>query len=354
MGIRANRVNINFEDQVNNPNNTYDGSFDYIYFLISDETIPLYSQIEFSDEYLEHLKFLGFRTEFVASADEVLDWWAPRSEPDIVNKLNSKVFVHEYLHSNQIAHPDAHVVHSMSELDNVESQYNLIRLEYSVAGKGTFLRNSRKIKHFPVLVTELKNRQLDIGTKFHSNGFFHYINIVDSSFCFRGQLFISNEKHSEKFSNLLSQLSQMAEKLQRSIRKDFSIKEFQCDSFVYEASDGLQLEFSHEINYRHTMADIYHQLIQKELVTAPFAFLAFVILKQDCEFLSVKKSFETLRILTLSPLKKGMNIFLIEADKVEQLYQKIDFLYSKLGLSKKAVYNDSVNMLKRALLLNEH
>lgn len=353
MFLLANRVNIHFENSLAGLESRQNEQFDFIHFLIEKSETPLYTKIVFNSEYLEHLDELGFQTNFTAQAEQISDWWAMDTDSKLCHQLNSKIFVYEFLKSKNLVGSESVIVHNEDELRQVPLDFQLIRLNYSVSGKGTFLRGDRRVKKFPCLVTRLKERQFDIGTKVFKDGIVPYINLVDRFFCFRGQLFLQDEWLSKRIP-LLSKIEEKATILKQALKEEFNVEEIQFDSFIYQEEGVEKIEFAHEFNYRRTMGDLYHRIKEMSLIKSPFAFISFLMLPKDCDFLATKNTLSNEGILLLSPLKRGLNIFVLEGNSFEQIHRKIDCLYQILGLSKKAVYNDLIATIARVIQVNEH
>jgi hypothetical protein len=354
MEAVANRVNIHFENKLAGKKVSHSSSFDFIYFLLNNDSTPLFTQERFEDAYLEHLSQLGFQTNYTNCADVIKDWWVREESSEITKKLNSKVYLLDLLNKHDLTDSESVIVSNKNEFDLQASNFNLIREEYSVSGRGTYKVGEGTPKVFPVILTNHKNRICDIGTRVCEGVKSHYFNLVDSQFCFRGQYFDEKKIFKSRNQELFNKLDVLTHKLDQVLTNEFSALNYQIDSFIFKENGKLHLEFAHEINYRRSMGDIYLNLKSRSLIKHPCASLVFLFLPKRLDFTEVVSKFSAAdSILPLSPMKKGLNLFFIQGDDPQDLIQKLEGICQEVGLSKKAVYNDLVQIIKRVSLIDE-
>ena len=313
MSTHANRVNIHFENRLAG-SQYLRGNFDFIYFLLNKDDIPLFSDIIFDTNYLSFLNNLGFKTNVTNCASSIKDWWVENESCSLTNKLNSKIFLQNYLRENEIFESDSFVVNTLEEINKFGPEYNLIREEYSVSGRGTYLRSQKQPTKLPVILTKLKKRICDIGAKVQDDQIQTYFNLVDRKFCFRGQFFDQNNLFKKKHNKIFQKLEIDAANLFNHIKNDFNVKNIQFDSFLYNDNGSLQLEFAHEINYRKSMGDVYYSLNERGIIRKNYVLLLYLIFPESLDFATVIKKLDTeikkSGILTLSPMLRGLNLFL--------------------------------------------
>lgn len=345
----ANRVNIHFENKLAGQKIS-GGNFDFIYFLLNDNQVPLYSDLHFDKSYLSFLNELGFKTEFTDTADSIQNWWVKDEASEKTKKLNSKTFLIKYLHEKNIFKSESYIAFNLNEFKSCDPSFDLVREEFSVSGRGTYFKADKVPCKFPVILTKHKNRICDIGVRVRNGAAQVYFNLVDNKFCFRGQLFDRKDLFKQKYSHLFNELDLATNKLIGHIRKDFQVDDFQFDSFIYEENGEHKLEFAHEINYRRSMGDTYFALNAKGLVDKDNALLLYLMFPKAMSFseslTKLKTEIENRQILLLSPLSKGLNLFFLQAENSNQNSTNLDRLYRELGLERKAVYNDIVKKIK--------
>lgn len=357
--MNSRKVNIHFESEISNQKINNKVQFDFIYFLLNSDDIPLNTKIKFESEYLNFLESLGFNPQFVDSSDHIENWWVPDPSSEMTKKYNSKVFIHKFLQENKITVPNGVVVHHINEFERNRDEYNLLRLEYSVSGRGTFLiQEAPKNLRYPLILAKKRERVLDFGLFGNANKYDQYLTLVDDRFCFRGFLISNNElKHNREVSALLDLARQKFISLSHLIQEIDSVESIQVDSFLYSDNGKLELEFCHEVNFRKSMSLLINAVNNKNLVKKNWSAILLLPSSTELPFGELLKKWEIEiglnEIIPLSPITKGLSLFLVNFDEVNRFDEITDLLARVLGNRNNSVYNEISKLIKRLVTIHE-
>jgi hypothetical protein len=255
------KVNFDFESKLSGNNKVIKGAswFDHIFFFINQsEKASLYSNYQFSNEYLEHLDKLGLSSTKLSNESLAINWWSHGEDIELNRFLNSKVSMTELgLKEGWIP------IQTSIGLESKENYYGKIvaREEWGFSGKGTyFLKNkfeniSQKGNY---VLSEFINKEKDYGVTFDlDKGYFFVIeNYIDKRGQFKGGSVVPNDLfESEIGTDNLKLLMVIKKKLQEIGAKG----SIQIDTFTY---NGLFHPFV-EVNYRKTMGMMIYSLLKK-------------------------------------------------------------------------------------------
>lgn len=357
--LNSRKVNIHFESEISKQKINNKVQFDFIYFLLNNDDVPLNTKIDFESEYITFLESLGFHPHFIKSNEPAENWWVPDPTSEITKKYNSKVFIHQFLKENEITVPNGVVVHHVNELEEYRDKYDLIRQEYSVSGRGTFLiQDAPKNLRYPLILAKKRERILDFGLFGNSNKFDWYLTLVDDRFCFRGFLISNDElKHNLEISMLLDLAKQKFTSLFHRIQEDDLIESIQVDSFLYTDNGKLELEFCHEVNFRKSMSLLINAVKTKSLAKMKWNAILLLPCTAKLPFGDLLKKWEKHialnEIIPLSPITKGLSLFLINFDSLARLDQIVDSIARVIGNGNDSVYNETLKLIKRLVTLHE-
>lgn len=291
--MRTFSVDLDYESYLFDPHHNPNSSaslrsrreFEYVYFLIHKEHSRLKNVRDYSSEYLNHLKNLGFVIpELDPQAKDAFPWWGHHHDLELEKKLNSKLTSSRIARENDLGFTHGQWVQNFEEIKSHCEKYPqykewLLKHPHSFSGIGhqsftteSFDENKLKLQGTLLLEPKFK-RVFDLGTTFIVNegeieNSFMVENYNSSRGAFRGGMAASTinkfrkcilEKYDFDITDLQKDLEDIAE-IYLSMGAQSNI---QIDSFIYE-DDGIFKAYPLvEVNYRKTMGLVLNSLAEK-------------------------------------------------------------------------------------------
>lgn len=261
--------------------------FEYVFFLVNQETAILKNLKLYEPAYLEGLEKMGFLIpEFNPNAKIFDYWWGDRHNKQLEQVLNSKLTSARIAFLNNWGFEEGAIIESMDELVNQLSKFPqrkkwIIKRPNSFSGIGHFQFAAdtldkisfSNILNEKVLLEPVYERVFDIGTTFEIadgiiNRQFMVENFNSQSGSFRGGAGASDvEKFKKyiykKYSYSLDKLEKITQLIAREYLKLGAVSNIQIDSFVYKEDGELKLYALVEVNYRKTMGLVIQTLADK-------------------------------------------------------------------------------------------
>jgi hypothetical protein len=261
--------------------------FEYVFFLVNQESCQLKNYVDYSDEYLNSLRALGFNLPVLnPHSTEYKYWWSHRHNLKIERTCNSKITsAHIALEENLGFYKGA-VVEKIEDVRSHIEKFSevhkwIVKSADSFSGIGHFQFNVENFNGDKIQ-TALKNKMLleplyervfDIGATYviengKINDFFMVENYNSSAGRFRGGAGSSSVDKFKKyiFEKYQFDLSEY-EKQTAIIAKKYldlgALFNIQIDSFVYFENEKLKLYPLVEVNYRKTMGLVINSIAKK-------------------------------------------------------------------------------------------
>jgi len=234
--------------------------FDYLYFFI--EQAPLYTQNNFSDEYLQYLNIeFGVEPSFrkLRPFHQFNNYIYFNNEQEN-SRFHSKDYFFTFLKEKSYYEHEAFITYK-----DLKKPGYIYKMLTGFSGRGIFedfIKDS-------MIVEKKLNRVVDFSIFFKDGEFIIYENIVDKTFHYKGSIFdketIKNPKLFLKRKNVASdKIESFLVVLQESL--EFVSKEsngFSIDYFIYESDSGLRIHPGCEVNDRKTMGYLFYQILLK-------------------------------------------------------------------------------------------
>jgi hypothetical protein len=241
-------------------------SLEFLAFFLSDA--PLLTQKKYDQKYLQHVEMTtGRRPLIVTQSEKVENWWGRLEDLAHERWMNSKLTSAE-LHIKEGWLPDLKIVRSSAEMDSLPSDW-ILKDPFGMSGRGITKVSLATHPKYPVIAEPLLERVYDFSFYHLNQGEgFHYQNLVDRHFQYRGTIFLDRENlgfQGLKFFNDLPQSEwEKYEAEKKRVLDFYQLKPyFSLDSFVYRQDGKLRIRSLSEVNYRKTMGLMAHQLSQK-------------------------------------------------------------------------------------------
>ena len=285
-------VNLDYEAFLFGPNYNAQSSkniaaikeFEYVFFLVNKDICRLKNYKNYSQNYLDKLKELGFFIpEFSSEDNKVENWWGKKTNLELEKKLNSKLTSCEIARKYGWGFLDGKVVSNLEEvnshIENLPHSKFLLKSPFSFSGIGHsyFEKGNVPLVKFnsELLLEPVYNRVCDIGyTYVQENGNyisdFLVLNFNNEKGSFKGGMGFKNiqlalDFISTEYGFNFSEIEINNYKKIVDIYKNLGAKEnIQIDSFIYkdELSNKLKLYQLVEVNYRKTMGLIINSLCE--------------------------------------------------------------------------------------------
>ncbi|AUN99635.1 hypothetical protein C0V70_16275 [Bacteriovorax stolpii] len=261
--------------------------FEYVFFLINQEACHLKNIKQYDDNYLKHLKSLGFSIPSFAPDEKAFTyWWSHRHERELEKELNSKLTSVEIAKERGWGFWQGKIAESVEDvLSHLKTHPNIkhwiIKRPHSFSGIGHYyfsadqvnVETLKKILVEKVLLEPVYQRVFDIGTTFiiHNGEIkrqFMVENFNSQSGGFKGGAGASNvdkfKKYiQEKYHFSLNELEKITLEIARVYLNKGALFNVQIDSFVYQEEGRLKLYPLVEVNYRKTMGLVIQSLADK-------------------------------------------------------------------------------------------
>lgn len=233
--------------------------FEYLFLLCSNK--PLLSNINYSADYLEHLKRIGFDIPLITTqSSRSRNWWGELSNIPLEQNLNSKITSYNISKKLNMIHPSSAIVSSNEELASHMGNHDyedwILKDPYLFSGKGFkyFRKKEKPLIKNEVLVEAHLDRVCDIGTIVGKDNYSQHINFVDSLGGYKGSLSDENKEiisceDKNKIELIIDEYLQLGAKSQ-----------FCIDSFYYIENKQEIFNPLVEVNYRKSMGYITHKL----------------------------------------------------------------------------------------------
>lgn len=261
--------------------------FEYVFFIINKEKAILKNYKTYGEDYLEHLKKMGFVIPQFDSGSKCFSyWWGNRHNKEIERELNSKITSSNLASLNQWGFKEGAIVETLEELKRHLKNYPqkekwVIKHPNGFSGIGHKQFNSNafndlefsKLLREKFLLEPEYERVFDIGTTFEvENGvikkYFMVENINSKVGRFRGGVGASSvDKFKKyifnKYDYSLNELEEMTQKIAQIYLKKGASSNIQIDSFIYREDEELKIYALVEVNYRKTMGLVIQSLAEK-------------------------------------------------------------------------------------------
>lgn len=255
-------MNQYFFDASETYSKTYNSSeFEYLFFFLEDSC--LYTNISYSDKYLDFLKnkfnVLG-KTNKLKKKDGLKNYWFFENQP---KELLSKCYVFNLIKELSLWDHQCYLSSNITNL-STNKEY-LFKPDEGFSGIGIKKYNGSQLKG---IVEEKLDRVFDFSYFFdNQKRAVYYETLIDEKLQFKGSTF-SKKKHDLKF--LLKELDlsvleyETFYQRQSLIQKKFQEYSFNVDCFVYRDKQGkLRINACCEINFRKSMGLILYKIYQR-------------------------------------------------------------------------------------------
>lgn len=293
--MKTYKVDLDYESFLFDPNYIEDSpaslkvikEFEYIFFLVNQESCILKNSRPYDKNYLNKLKALGFVIpELRPDAKNAESWWGNRHDYAIEKILNSKTTSAQLAKKRNWGFFHGALVKNTSEIEGHLKNYPeyknwIIKRPHGFSGIGHYQFKSDALNKFilekilvgEVLLEPLYNRVFDIGTTFVIENRiikrqFMVENINSPQGGFKGGVGASDvdkfKKYiNEKYHYSLDELESITREIAKAYLEMGAINNIQIDSFVYEENGKLKLYPLVEVNYRKTMGLVIQTLADK-------------------------------------------------------------------------------------------
>lgn len=301
--------------------------FEYLLFWIQEQAV--YSQVQYSKDFLDHLREEGqFNPKVTLDKQNVKLWFGNFEDAELKKKINSKLFALELCQKYNFNKYTGHTIESKDEYD----PKLLTRLPYGMSGVGTYESLDEKkldnmLSKGQLIQVPKLNRQKDISSLWTGTSFVTYENYVDEKFQYKGSILGEDSLgiHQKKYQDFLNQV-------QKELPQNLI---YSIDSFIYRDNGKEELFFMCEVNLRKTMGYIVWQL--SSLYAKGYGHKSFLLIpkrrvRNKEKFYSLRKRDKEELILPLSPIEKGrfLTVF-FAANSLSDLRNIRESIYSALG-----------------------
>jgi len=300
--LTFNRVNIDFENQLFDPNWTFtDKKFrsicrelEWIYFFMEPNGHALSSDVEYHPEYLSKVKSItGYLPQITSLREEAHPWWGNPFEKR-EQEWNSKITSFQIAEELGLLPASSSVIQNDIELDSSFIDGMVIKSPFGFSGMG-FKKKNEGVSQFPVIIEPWERRELDFGIRYvYKNQEYSIVeNYIDSLGQFKGGS-LRPELESKLDKVLLQKIFDKYQELGVS-------DSLQID--CYKTSSGFR--YLVEANHRKTMGDFIKRVT--EIYDRNDISIFFLNQKQSQAFEAQFSRFEK-----LSPEGRRFNCYLIE------------------------------------------
>lgn len=278
-----------FSDSEFNPK--LKSNFEFEYFILLLEKVPLYSPHKFDKDYLNFIRSeFNPAANYVNSYEKLIPWCAQYIDKNIISKETSALF-----NINELGFKDINIIHGPKKL----KENYLYKRFASFGGLGNLKAPllNKKIQNIlengePLIEEPLRERTFDFSTLVCHDKTIRYQNIVDQHFHYKGTIlkeFKLSDKLEEQYQNEIDKIVKYYQSL--GISFPFSI-----DSFLYKEGKQIKLKTLSEVNARKSMGFVAHQLANK-------------INQKHCVFLLTRDNFEISNYKKMYRLDPGNKMF---------------------------------------------
>lgn len=254
------------------------------FFLFFLSTLPLYSQKNYSLDYLNYVKKITGHFPKIISKGTFENFWGPLKNKELEKWWNSKLTSTELIIKKGWC-TNTHILKNESDLTLLNWDKDLLLKDpYGMSGqKFQLLRREMSVKekqesvlkalvNGPVILEPWFQRKYDFSQYLFPDGkLIAYQNHVDKKFQYKGTIFNNYQSANLKDLSFYSQMSE--EKWSRFASQTREIIAFysqhpneygySIDSFIYEEEGELKIRVMSEINYRRTMGRTAYELSKK-------------------------------------------------------------------------------------------
>jgi hypothetical protein len=257
-------------------------SIEFILFFLSSH--PLYTQKEYSSEYLNYIEKRTNHIPEIVKAGSFENFWGPLKNKELEKWWNSKITSTELI-INQGWCADTHIIKNEDNFKTINwSRDLLLKDPFGMSGQKFQLllkkmslseRQEMILKAIasgPVIIEPWFNRLHDFSQYIFPDGkLIAYQNQVDEKFQYKGTIF-NNLKSSclqdLSFYKQVSEEKWSIFQVQTQAIIDFYSQHsneygYSIDSFIYEEEGELKIRVMSEINYRRTMGRLTYELSEK-------------------------------------------------------------------------------------------
>jgi hypothetical protein len=257
-------------------------SIEFILFFLS--TRPLYSQKEYSSDYLNYIEKMTKHTPELIRAGIFENFWGPLKKREIEKWWNSKITSTELIIKKGWCF-NTHIIKDELDLKTINWNRDLLLKDpFGMSGqkfqlllqKMTLIERQdlvlKAINIGPVIIEPWFNRIYDFSQYVFSDGkIIAYQNQVDEKFQYKGTIFNNLKSSCLQDLSFYDQVSKDKWDLFRSQTQaiiDFYSQNpneygYSIDSFIFEEEGELKIRVMSEINYRRTMGRITYELSEK-------------------------------------------------------------------------------------------
>lgn len=261
--------------------------FEYIFFLLNQQKCTLKNKREYTSDYLNHLRQLGFTIPLLnPNAENAIPFWGHHHDRKIEQMLNSKLLSCEIAKNNEWGFEKGAIVTSLEELEKhlkffPEIASWILKSPVSFSGIGHYSFQvaqlnqkilEEKLKG-PMLLEPRFDRLFDIGTTLvisegEVKAVFMVENFNSAHGAFRGGMACTSNENFLKQIKLkyefdLSELYEIALAIGKEYIRRGARHNVQIDSFIYKEAGKLKLYPLVEVNYRKTMGLVLSALADK-------------------------------------------------------------------------------------------
>lgn len=293
--MKTYKVNLDYENYLFDENYSehldqykkINQSFEYAFFLVNQKECRLKNSKNYSKNYLQKLKGLGFYIpEFAPEEIDYESWWGQRVNKTQEQLYNSKITSAKIALINHWGMFDGLLVSSLEETLTHLKKYPeitkwLIKRPHSFSGIGHYFFEvsslneetlKKVISNQEVLLEPVRKRIFDIGTTFEiENGIiknqFMVENFNSENGRFKGAMAARDletfkQLISKKYNYDLSELEAISKKIADIYLEMGCTSNVQIDSFIYEETSTSELKLYPlvEVNYRKTMGLVVQSL----------------------------------------------------------------------------------------------
>jgi energy-converting hydrogenase A subunit M len=306
LSSKATDYKINF--------NKFNQEFEFFIAILDNKTIC--TNRKYSDDYITHLNQI-FKVDLKTSTDKKKTklWCCDLYNLKSQREVNSRFFTQKIANKFNPYKAD-----TVSNTDELEEGY-LYKEDFSVSGNGNYrypkdkLKIEKRFKTTKLIKDKLYDRDIDISTLIEGTNVFHYENLVDDHFQYRGSLIGKDLSDYDWF-------REYQKKIDTFLDMDLNIEgPYSIDSFIYDNN----IYFMTEINNRKTMGYISKRI--KDLYFSRFKYLQTVLIPTR----KIKRyNVEIDNVYLVSPKENLFGFFIIVSDSLKELKKKELNLYARV------------------------
>lgn len=241
---------------------------EYLYFFYCHSRAEfLKPHLNYPQDYLQRLKSLGVIPRISSDAnDPGRNWYGKLNDLDKEKKLNSKIWMHDFLNDLNLLDPKSKVIKNIDELKQlqIESTANdiLLKSPFFMSGIGIHKLGELQEVLLPVIAEPFYKRAIDFSsyTDSQTKETQFYVNLTDENGGYLGgRVFEKQRDFYEHYKSKypLNLLFESHEKIVRNLFEEGAVESFSIDS--YFTTEGKFISCC-DINYRRNMGELLYHL----------------------------------------------------------------------------------------------